>query len=275
METLARSRRRARSSTRCRARSDSCRRWARCTTGTSSSSASARRGRASVAASIFVNPLQFGPNEDLATYPRDEAGDRAKLAAAGVDVLFAPEAAAMYAAGLHDATSTSGRSATIFEGALRPQPLSRRHDGDREAAQHRAARRALPRAEGRAAGRDPAQDDRRSQRSGRASRSCRRCASPTAWRCRAATAISTPARRAAGADAVSRAAGGARRARARRVARRDAIAAGAAALSPAAKLDYLELVDAGTFAPLERLRSPAFIIGAARFGTTRLIDNLC
>src|SRR5919197_4848376 len=39
---------------------------------------------------LFVNPTQFGPNEDLAAYPRTESADRDKLAALGVDVLFAP-----------------------------------------------------------------------------------------------------------------------------------------------------------------------------------------
>ena len=48
---------------------------------------------------IFVNPTQFGPNEDLAKYPRDEAGDVAKARAAGIDLAFCPEAPAMYPAG--------------------------------------------------------------------------------------------------------------------------------------------------------------------------------
>ena len=46
--------------------------------------------------SIFVNPTQFGPNEDLARYPRDLAGDLAKAASAGTDLAFVPEPAAMY-----------------------------------------------------------------------------------------------------------------------------------------------------------------------------------
>lgn len=48
---------------------------------------------------LFVNPTQFGPNEDLARYPRDEAGDVEKARAAGVDLVFAPDAAAMYPPG--------------------------------------------------------------------------------------------------------------------------------------------------------------------------------
>jgi pantoate--beta-alanine ligase len=59
----------------------------------------ARRHADRVAVSIFVNPTQFGPNEDLARYPRDLAGDLAKLASAGADATFVPAAAAMYPAG--------------------------------------------------------------------------------------------------------------------------------------------------------------------------------
>ncbi len=48
---------------------------------------------------IFVNPTQFGPNEDLAKYPRDEAGDLAKARACGIDLAFCPEVPAMYPPG--------------------------------------------------------------------------------------------------------------------------------------------------------------------------------
>ncbi|MBN2192493.1 MAG: pantoate--beta-alanine ligase [Polyangiaceae bacterium] len=56
----------------------------------------AKRRASTVAVTIFVNPTQFGPNEDLARYPRDLAGDRAACARVGVDLLFAPSEEEMY-----------------------------------------------------------------------------------------------------------------------------------------------------------------------------------
>jgi pantoate--beta-alanine ligase len=58
-----------------------------------------RRRAEVVAASIFVNPTQFGPKEDLGRYPRDFEGDLAKCASAGVEAVFAPESGAMYPPG--------------------------------------------------------------------------------------------------------------------------------------------------------------------------------
>ena len=58
--------------------------------------AAARKNNARVAVSIFVNPTQFGPNEDLARYPRDFERDRALCENMGADLIFHPEPEEMY-----------------------------------------------------------------------------------------------------------------------------------------------------------------------------------
>lgn len=72
-----------------------------------------------VVVSIFVNPRQFGPNEDLATYPRQLEADAALLAAEGVDVLWAPTVEAIYPAGYATTVQVSGLDAVLC-GAARP-----------------------------------------------------------------------------------------------------------------------------------------------------------
>ncbi|HEY6325839.1 MAG TPA: pantoate--beta-alanine ligase [Candidatus Cybelea sp.] len=231
----------------------------------------ARQRSASVAASIFVNPMQFGPNEDLAAYPRDEAGDRAKLAAAGVDALFIPEAAAMYAP---DFTSyvDVGPLGQILEGAVRPHHFrgvttviakllnivapDMLFLGQKDAQQAAILRKMMAdlnfavELEIVPTVREP--DGLAMSSRNRYLDAQRRADAPTLHRALVAVA-----------DALARG-----------ESKSDAIAAGAAALSPAAQLDYLELVDPQTFVPLERPRSSVLILGAARFGSTRLIDNV-
>ena len=72
-----------------------------------------------VAASIFVNPAQFGPNEDLDTYPRRLAQDQALLEAEGVALLWAPSVEEMYPRGFATAVSVAGVGEP-WEGASRP-----------------------------------------------------------------------------------------------------------------------------------------------------------
>ena len=70
-------------------------------------------------ATIFVNPAQFGPNEDFASYPRDAARDIAALEAAGAALLYMPDTATMYPAGF--ATSVNvGPLSEVLCGAYRP-----------------------------------------------------------------------------------------------------------------------------------------------------------
>jgi len=79
----------------------------------------ARRPGTKVIASIFVNPKQFGPNEDLARYPRREAADARLLVEHGCDLLWLPSVEAMYPEGF--ATNISIRGVSDgFDGAARP-----------------------------------------------------------------------------------------------------------------------------------------------------------
>jgi pantoate--beta-alanine ligase len=233
--------------------------------------AEARRRSASVAASVFVNPLQFAPNEDLAAYPRDLRGDRRMLARAGVDVLFAPDSAEMFGGDFATFVDV-GPLGSVFEGALRPshfrgvttviakllhvaQPDAI-YLGQKDAQQTAVLRRmvrdlAFP-VEVRIVPTVREPDGLAMSSRNRYLAAGQRARAPSLYR-----ALLTMR------EALERG-------RTKKV----AIAAAAAVLDGAARLDYLDLVDADTFEPLERLRAPAFIIGAARFGKTRLIDNL-
>ncbi|HET6275242.1 MAG TPA: pantoate--beta-alanine ligase [Candidatus Cybelea sp.] len=233
--------------------------------------ASARMKCAQVAASIFVNPLQFGPNEDLARYPRDLDADARKLAAAGVDTLFAPTAATMYPPGF-TASVDPGPVAGVFEGAVRPghfrgvatviakllnivQP-DVLFLGQKDAQQGVILRRTIADLDF-GAQLEIVPTVREADGLAMSSRnryldSSQRAQAPTLY-------LALLAMR----EALERGEN-----------RENAIAGGVARLSASAVLDYLDVVDAETFVPLEHLRAPAFIIGAARFGATRLIDNL-
>jgi len=78
----------------------------------------AREDTAVVVVSLFVNPTQFRPGEDLAAYPRDEAADAAQAEAIGVDVLFAPPAEEVYPPGFSTEVRVGGVTEPL-EGAAR------------------------------------------------------------------------------------------------------------------------------------------------------------
>ncbi len=80
----------------------------------------ARQNADRVIVTIFVNPLQFGPNEDFARYPRTLDGDLELCRAEGVDLVFAPELEEMYPDGLPAVRVEAGPLGDVFEGASRP-----------------------------------------------------------------------------------------------------------------------------------------------------------
>jgi pantoate--beta-alanine ligase len=231
----------------------------------------ARERCASVAASVFVNPLQFGPDEDFASYPRDLEADGERLAAAGVDVLFAPPPAEMYP----DDFSTFVDVEEIgsrYEGAQRPGHFrgvttimakllnAVRPDvlflGQKDAQQAVVVRRMIDDLDaGVAVEIVPTVreiDGLAMSSRNRYLDASLRAQAPTLYR---ALLIMRDALEAGATTAEAR-------------------AMASSQVSPAAQLDYLDLVDERAFAPLPALTKPAFVIGAARFGRTRLIDNL-
>ena len=162
-----------------------------------------------VVVSLFVNPSQFGANEDLDSYPRDEARDARLAEQEGVDLLFTPSAEEMYPPGYETWVEVTELGRRL-EGAVRPGHFRGRRHRLPEALQHRPAGPRLLRPEGRAASGRPQADGARSQRRPRAARAPGR---PRRRRPRALVAERLPV--AGGARARARAAARARHARPR------------------------------------------------------------
>ena len=231
----------------------------------------ARENNASVAVSVFVNPLQFGPGEDFARYPRDIDADRLQLDAAGVDMLFAPSVDTVYPEGFSTGVDV-GEMAKTLEGTVRPGHFvgvativmkllqiiapDILYVGQKDAQQTAVLRRMI---------RDlnvpvTVEIVETVRELDGLALSSRNAYLSAAERAQAPTLFASLV---ALRDALVR-----------NASKEEAIEAARAVLSSSANLDYYEVVDAGTFAPLDALRPPAFILGAARFGATRLIDNI-
>jgi pantoate--beta-alanine ligase len=236
----------------------------------------ARERADTVVVSVFVNPLQFGPDEDFDRYPRDLAADTALCAEEGVDVVFAPSVGTMYPAP-QMVTVDAGPMGERLEGASRPGHFTGvltvvakllnlvRPDtavfGEKDAQQIALVRRMVADLDvpveivGAPILRDP---------DGLAS-SSRNVYLSDAER-RSALALSRALR--AGREAV---AGGPDAVRAAA----HAVLDGAAGDTPPVVLDYLALVDAATFTEAASgHRGDAVLAVAARVGSTRLIDNV-
>ena len=232
----------------------------------------AKRENASVVASIFVNPLQFGPNEDFERYPRAFERDASLLAALGVDLLYAPSVERMYPPGFATRIAV-GPAAADFEGASRAghfdgvatvvakllhaiEPTSL-YLGQKDV-QQTAVLRAMARDLDFATNVVVAPTVREPDGLALSSRNVyladeERRAAPSLQRALQAVAASV-------------AQGETDAARAR--------AAGVALLEAPLVWEYLAIVDPQTFVAQDPIARPALAIGVARAGTTRLLDNV-
>lgn len=233
----------------------------------------ARSENARVAASLFVNPTQFGPHEDLARYPRDLARDQALLEEAGCDLLFAPAVEEMYPRPAQCFVDP-GPVAAPLEGERRPGHFrgvatvvtklfgifepTRAYFGQKDAQQLAVIRRIV-----RDLDLPVAVVGCPTQRAadGLALSSRNSYLSPAE---RAAAPVLSRALEAAAAAWTQ----GARDGDALRAAMRRALDA-----EPLARVDYVSAADPETFLEVAETAGPVLLSMAVFFGRTRLIDN--
>lgn len=235
----------------------------------------ARDERDQAIVSIFVNPLQFGPGEDLSRYPRDEDRDLSIAGQLGVDVVFAPSVEEMYPAGPPEVTVDPGALGERLEGAARPGHFrgvatvvtklfdvvgsSTAYFGEKDAQQLAVVRRIV---------RDlslPIEVE-----------GCPTVREPDGLATSSRNAYLSPEQRdGAGclflalSEAAQMARGGERDAATLVAAMAREIGA-----TPEARIDYAAVVDDETFEEVSTIARPARALVAARLGETRLIDNL-
>ena len=235
----------------------------------------AREERDLIVVSIFVNPSQFGPTEDFASYPRDERRDLEIARALGVDLVFAPSVEEMEPVRPAEVAVDPGPLGSRLEGASRPGHFRgvatvvaklfhlvgscRAYFGEKDAQQLAVVRRMA---------RDLAFPVEIA--------SCPTVREPDGVAMSSRNGSLTPKdREAAGCLflALSEAAALAR-AGERDAARLVAVMAREIGATPEARLDYAAVVDEETFEEVREIAGPARALVAARFGRTRLIDNL-
>ncbi len=227
------------------------------------------------AASIFVNPTQFGPNEDFDRYPRDEEGDLRQLRELGVNAVYLPSVETMYPEGYQTYVTVEGLSQGL-EGGSRPVHFrgvatvvaklliavgpDRAYFGKKDAQQLRVIRRLvrdldLP---VEVVGCDIVREEGGLAMSSR-----------NAYLTREQRAAAMVLSRAL-AEAEARFMEGVRSAEVLRV-----IVSGTVGSEPQAELDYVSVADSETLAEIEGdIERPALLSLAVRFGPVRLIDNV-
>jgi pantoate--beta-alanine ligase len=225
--------------------------------------------------SIFVNPLQFAPGEDLSSYPRDEAGDLERCRAAGVDLVWAPSVDEMYPPGVDLPSPDPGPVGDLFEGASRPGHLAgvlkavhrlfsvvepdAAYFGEKDAQQLFLVRRMV-----------------RELAMPIAVVACPTVREPDGLARSSRNAYLSPAEREQAGClflALSEAAVLARSGE-RDPAALVAVMAREIGATPLARLDHAAVIDDATFEPVSRVGPGSRAIVAARFPSARLIDNL-
>ena len=235
----------------------------------------ARAGSDAVVMSIFVNPTQFGPGEDLSRYPRDLARDRALAAARGVDALFVPDVETMYPAGA-EVRVVPGKVAARWEGEFRPGHFAgvltivaklfhlvepdQAWFGQKDFQQATLIRQMV---------RDLEFSARR--RGGSAP-----CGSAMDWPSAAATRFSHRADReqALGLSRALAAAAAAFASGERGAAALERVMRGGLAVHPGVEVEYIAVADPRTLEPVASADEDTVVLIAARVGSTRLIDNV-
>ena len=225
-----------------------------------------------VVVTLFVNPTQFAPTEDLSAYPRDENADGWKLEALGIDVLFAPPTEEMYPAGF-DLTVTVGGPAAGLETDFRPYHFAgvativaklliaglpdRAYFGEKDFQQLLVVKK-LVHDLGLPTEIVGCPTVREADGLAMSSRNAYLSAKERAQAPKLYSALQDVARRIRGGEATA-----------------SALAAGRTALAAAAfTVDYFEARNAETLSPEDLKAEPLRLLVAAKLGRTRLIDNI-